>query len=752
MEDSSSSDEDGDNGLGALETLETLPNGKKDVRHAAAKMIVEMRSVSAMTRVGVKRAMKGATLLVHANNFNLKADVSRLLERANLLNQPAARSLLRKFDDPNPFKGMFSNAGQISGISNYYSFLEPTTVMVEPHMDVRNRNNIDVQLQVPSSYQYVSIIEVLKIILSKQNVMEYIKSRVSDDNMLSSFTDSDQFKRSIFFQEHPYAFQVGLYFDDVDPARRGSKEGLHSLGNFVVKILSMPPWLNSTLAAYHPVVLAYTSDCKEDFRGVLGRFVNEMKRLEAGVRVFVKGQFETMFAALVAVFADTKAAHEVLGLIGAGARHFCRQCLVSRQELHTGRRMFGERRTPSLSDAQLLRVNMNPAYSTECGLRYRTCLHDLQYFRMEENCNFDLMHDGPEGLVGMVIRLCLQKFVINDQVLSIEDLNRRIFAFRYGHQYKKDKPSPNFTVDSLRLAATSHALKQNAGQALVLMRALPFLLDGKVDADDEHFNYLLLLSRHFELGAAPRMPRSAVPVLRRGLHHLWRGWYVLYPNVPAINKFHHWMHLAENTLEKGPQRHFSCFRGEGKNCPIKRHVAVTNNYVNPPKTSMQQAQIAQAKVWGTPGLDVTREVTFGSVAQVRVQDCLPEQLSICLQTVGFARHDDLTLAGSVVFNGFRYKVDEFVLLQTASEHPDQIHQFGRIKRIVSPDRVNVWLWVQSWKTDGLVERFNAYSVSLLGNASFYFVDVRDLPLHPPISRWRDYSSPRSYLCLSHAVF
>lgn len=123
--------------------------------------------------------------------------------------------------------------------------------------------------------------------------------------------------------------------------------------------------------ALFPFLLANVVDCKVTYEAVLRRFVDEVCELEQGVQLLVNGAFDTIYAALVAVKPDSKSAHVLLGLLGCGARQFCRQCMNSGPELHEGVVAFGDKRTPETSEVQLLQVELNPDCNTQCGLRYR---------------------------------------------------------------------------------------------------------------------------------------------------------------------------------------------------------------------------------------------------------------------------------------------------------------------------------------------------------------------------------------------
>ncbi|KAK3915772.1 Protein suppressor of silencing [Frankliniella fusca] len=761
-------DNENENGNGAsseeevedarVDALELLPNGRRDIRHAAVNMLVDMRSVPGMTRIGVRRAMCGAELVVKVNNMSLKEEVSEFLNRTGQFHNPRAQRLLTKFDDVNPFKGFKSDDGQRAGIQKYFHYVAPETVFIDERMDQRLLGEGAYGLvPVPNSYQYASVIQFLKMLARKTDVMDYMTNRrPSVNGMIEGYTDGDEFREHPFFQRYPDAFQLCLYGDGVDPARMaGPKSGLHEIYIFSISVLNLPPALLYSGESIFPLVMANAQDCKETFAGVLGRFVQELQQLEGdGVREFFNGAFRTIRATLVAVKGDAKAVHEMLGFLPCSARHFCPQCMISRPELHLGQIVMGEIRTQAMTDLQLQRVGENPAYATNCGLRYRTCLHDSRYFRAENNQTFDLMHDGPEGIMMMLIRLCLKRFVCIENLFGVEELNQRIFAYNYGSQNSRDRPTPNFTYESLQNAETVHSQKMNAAQTLLLFRVLPFLLDSigqnGIDEENEFLQYLLLLSEIFQIGSAPRVPRSVLPYLRRLLETFRVTWYILFPNVPPINKLHHLMHLAENILRKGPQRTLWCFKEEGKNCPLRRHVVVCNNFKNPQKTAMEQAQIRVSKVWGTHSDTVEYIRKFVKKRNITVST---SPARIHLLALGFEDPDEIRVCDAITVKSFVYRKGEFLLYSKASENHNGLPRFGKILSIICPEDSNhTWFVIEPWTTVGLVERFNGYAIIMQENPPIHLIDLKDLPLHPAISKWGDYSSDVSYLCLKYKVY
>ncbi|KAK3913427.1 Cell division cycle protein 123-like protein [Frankliniella fusca] len=738
-----SDDEWSEDDGGGIMAVDLLPNGRRNMEHAAANMIVEMRAVSGMTRVGVRRAMKIADQILLINNTNLKEDVTTYLASVNLLNTLEARQLLRKFDVDSPFKGMYSNESQISAVKDYYFYPRKETVFIWNRMDQRlDGDDVYIQRPVPNTYEYVPLKEIVRQVARRPEILEYMRSlHPSADGMLNCFTDGNQYRQSQFFRDHPDAFQFALYFDGVDPARsQGPKAGMHELGNFLLRILNLPPKINNSMASIFPLILANINDCKETFEGVLRRFVDDLLEFENGVEMnFERDRTERIYGTLVAAKGDAKAIHALLGLLDpGGAKHFCRDCMISREELHGGHVAFGEPRTQQLTEEQLAMIRDNPNHTRNCGLRYRTVLHDSQYFRLEENKNFDILHDFSEGIIPMLMRLCLKEFIVDQQWVDVNALNARIFAFNYGKANQRDKPNLMFDRASLQDAARNHSVKQNGAQINLLFRALPFLLDGISENEDQmehsdHYQMYMLLMKIFQIAMAPKVPRDVLPLLRRYLEQFRRSWYDVFPQVRPINKFHHIMHLPETLELKGPARQFSCFREESKNCPIKRHIVTCNNFINPQKTSMEQILIFQAKAWGGRDLNVIQKTRF-SGKQIKTVRELP--CAATLEVMGLPPAGRIQTAKAVEIFGVEYRLNQYLLI--IPENEDNLPCFGKISAIIRPvnrDQETVLFSVKACTTDGFVERLNAYTVSCNDDAPNHLIELHDLPHHVPISSW-----------------
>ena len=196
--------------------------------------------------------------------------------------------------------------------------------------------------------QYVSPKDILKLIVSKDNVMEYVNNlEPRDDGLLTGYTDGDFYQTHPFFQQYPKAFQLVLYYDDLEVVnKQETKYQIHTIAAFYLMILNVPPHMNSTLSSIHVVALVNYNDLKTlGCRAVLQPLLNDLTELESdeGVHVVVSERHRILRASLVAFIGDTQAGHQIFQFLAAGARHFCRLCMISRQQLHMGHIVFGER-------------------------------------------------------------------------------------------------------------------------------------------------------------------------------------------------------------------------------------------------------------------------------------------------------------------------------------------------------------------------------------------------------------------------
>jgi len=458
------------------------------------------------------------------------------------------------------------------------------------------------------------------------------------------------------------------------------------------------------------------------------------------------GEDYTVHATIAVVSADTAAAHDLFGLLGPAAKHFCRLCKISREDLLNGRYGAAAIRTKDLYEQELAYVKERPsaARQTETGIAGDCALHVCS-FRLYENWTLDILHDLFEGIVQYTLKLVIHHFVIIRGVCSIPDLNRLIYAFKYGPTDTKNKPSSNFTAPTLQNLA-DHTLKQKGAQVWCLLRIFPFLFNNLIERGDEHMEVVLLLVRIVEILVAPKIPKSILPLLSDMINDYLDLFIELFPNQPLINKHHHLVHYVECIRQTGPPVHLWTMRFEGANAILSRHGKVMCNFQNAPLTLVRVGQFRQMETWGHDKYSTGR-VSSLQGACVSVDNLLCGQF---LRDSGIT--DSVFTTTQVSVKGTKYKVSMFVCLKS-KEVSNNLPLFGKIREIVIVRQRSVHMFVSLQRPTGFDPDFHAYPVlDSSPQDEMMLVSVDTLADYKPLSAWRAPDWPdRVFLSFHHLV-
>jgi len=275
-----------ENEILAIEKLQKT----NDISASAARMISTLRESYSFTGAALQRVATAAD--------NFVSDISNFVQdeindfcKSKCINvkDPDVEMFLNKFKFDDLFKNMQSLKSQIKVLKNKYTYIEPLEIPLGCRIDQRFEasNNQWQQKQVYETMQYVPIIETLKLIMSHDDIRQYITSeKSSNDDWLISFRDGNTFKTHEFFQKYPSALRIQLYYDDVivnNPL--GSKVHPHKLGAFYFVIQNIPQHFNSFLGAIHVLALCHTADIdKYGMEAVLAPFLRDLKLLESQLR------------------------------------------------------------------------------------------------------------------------------------------------------------------------------------------------------------------------------------------------------------------------------------------------------------------------------------------------------------------------------------------------------------------------------------------------------------------------------------
>ncbi|XP_044578915.1 uncharacterized protein LOC123261386 [Cotesia glomerata] len=330
------------------------------------------------------------------------------------------------------------------------------------------------------TFQYVPIIDSLKLVISNPNVLQAIlNEQKSPDGILSSFLDGQHAETHDFLRRYPHVLRIQLYYDELEIVNPlGSKTGIHKLGAFYYSIQNIPPEINSDLNSIHVLLLCTDIDVKNyGFNKILQPFLNDLSALESdeGVLVHTEHGPFTLRATLAAFIGDGLAVHDVFNLLGPSSNQFCRLCMYSRDDLHVGSLQLGQKRTLNLYQEHLdllKNSNFSAENVSSTGMRGNCCLNESGYFHVTSNKIFDPMHDFLCGICPMIIKLVLKQYILVEKKFNTNYLNGNITSFQWGYCENTNKPSANFTDSMLR--RKDHLISQKAMQTWCLIRALPF--------------------------------------------------------------------------------------------------------------------------------------------------------------------------------------------------------------------------------------------------------------------------------------
>lgn len=153
---------------------------------------------------------------------------------------------------------------QITALKKNFNYIEP----VEKFVGYRTENIFDAKTStfkphdVHETFQYVPIIEVLKLIMSNPVAREAINSEKSSrGGTIASSIDGTYFKTHPFFSKYLNALRIELYADEfeiVNPL--GSKTGVHKILAFYYRIQNLPQHVNSSLGNIHVLFFCAEQD------------------------------------------------------------------------------------------------------------------------------------------------------------------------------------------------------------------------------------------------------------------------------------------------------------------------------------------------------------------------------------------------------------------------------------------------------------------------------------------------------------
>jgi hypothetical protein len=596
--------------------------------------------------------------------------------------------------------------------------------------------------RVPVNFYEVPFFPLLQQLLNQEDVLHCVDNpRPPEVNgMLRDYPDGSYVKAHPIFGNDPKSLKIILYYDDVEIANPlGSKVKTHKLAMFYWTLANIHPECRSSLNTVNLLCVVKSIHLRKyGMNKILENFVRDIKTLESpeGKTFLINGVERQFRGSLLMFTGDTLAANYVGGFKEgvAFAKKPCRACLGSQittklffkeSEFVLRDKMGHAEQCESLSEPGLTKDDI-VFWSKEYGINGRSILCDIETFDITKCLVQDLMHVVIEGVLELEMRHFL-KYCVDGKFIKLKQLNTNITNFDYGHLIK-DKPS---LIEPQHL---DHKLRQNCAQLITLGNTLPFLLNDRLEDDDERLLNLILLLQILNGLLSYEITVDEVTLMKRMIEIHHKNFVSLYRT--PTPKFHFMVHLPGQILLFGPCRHQWCMRFEGAHCRFKHMATVVKNFKNISFTlSYRHQSLRCAELFKLPHEPQMKflyrgdRVTPGSTIKLGDYEHCDHVIN-CLNINNLEKQ--VVRTKSITVKGTFYKIGGIILLR---DDDDDIPQFGTITSIAVIDTTKVLIFK---KLDTLLYAHtkNAYQVSVMVPNVFGAVGLTSL-IHPhPMSLFR----------------
>lgn len=190
----------------------------------------------------------------------------------------------------------------------------------------------------------------------------------------------------------------------------------------------------------------------------------------------------------------------------------------------------------------------------ETGIVEKWIFNEISDFHVTNNLSVDVMHDVLEGIRQYDLGLILHAHIL-EKLFTLEELNHRIKAFRYGENKNKPPEILNNHIKNCRLM-------MSASEMLSLVRHLPLIL-GHLVIDEELWDLLLQLHEIVEILISTQFDVNALGVLEVKIAEYLESLTAIFPG--SLKPKHHFLtHYPRVLPVAGPFWLMTSIRFESK--------------------------------------------------------------------------------------------------------------------------------------------------------------------------------------------
>lgn len=589
-----------------------------------------------------------------------------------------------------------------------------------------------------NSFQYVSISETLRCLLSNKSYVEALLQNRTRPDVISDFMDGTRYKEHYLFSDSSkLSLMLQLFYDDLgvtNPLR--SHGSVHNVGVFYYTIKNLPQSYNSCFANVHLLALCYAHDISVyGFDAILDKFVHEINELSVNG---IDGDFPiigkcTIYASLCNVACDNLALNSLFGFIKSfSGSYFCTLCYATSEEIqmyyraeHFVKRSIDEYR----KDLSELQHAASHGKNHVRGVKSHCKLNEIKGFHVTDNYALDIMHIVLEGIVSVELNSILYVLCIVEKHLTLETVNARL-SLLWG-KITIEKTCKPAEITKLQDPGSGLVPSMKAAQYFALLKYLPLAIGSDIPIDNKYWEFLLHLSVMVDLIFAKQFTHDMVVYLEDVISQHLSTYLELFADfqIKLRPKHHLLVHLPSIILKSGPLCGMSCMRYELKNSFFKRCSHIVCNFTNIVKTLAHRHQ--QYSLYAQLSSIHIRSNLF-TISRHRfvTVDSLDYKMAI-IQKFTVAGTDEIATCTRLHVASTEYCCSHYVVV--GIDEKTGLPIFGKIVSFVSVDDDDQWyIVVEQVVTDFYWSHFHAYKISCNNVVQYAVLDFQEILDHRPL--------------------
>ena len=255
----------------------------------------------------------------------------------------------------------------------------------------------------------------------------------------------------------------------------------------------------------------------------------------------------------------------------------------------------------------------------------------------------------------------------------------------------------------------NNTLHQTSSTMQSFLVALPFVLHGLVDEDNEHLLFLLQLVQIYKIIISSVFTYATLEKMKILIRDHLQKFTELFKDCDLIPKQHFMIHFPSIIEKHGPPVIYNTARFENNHQDPKKKVIARQNYINVPKSVCDSEVRQEAVEIKTSAED---HILFNnSFCAGKLNPLKDNQLQYFKEKARSFCNLDIHLEGKVVHNTKQLSIGSLKIITdytfVAVEAKDDKLFFGLVKHIYVINKKNTFLEIKMFDSIGLKYHLNA---------------------------------------------